>query len=124
MKTQELRKVIMSVLTGIQGGTYYHLASNDTAFPYKVFDLSSVYLGDLSRDDYSLDIDVFDRATNSKRVDEIADAIEAALSCVNLPQATILPTFFRQMRYVVQEDDKDIYHIQLRFDVQCYERND
>ena len=45
---------------------------------------------------------------------------EALFNDANLPQPTILPTFFRESRYPVEEDEKDHQHIQLHFLVELY----
>ena len=92
--------------------------------PYKTFELSRALLGDLARDDIDLCVDVWDRHPDSKRADEIADAIEALFNAENLPQETILPTFFRDTRYPVDDEDKTIQHVQLHFIIQNYTRGD
>lgn len=120
-KTAKLRKIITTQLKTVSGGTYYHRAPEKAAtFPYKTFDLVNVDLGDLSRDDYELQVDIWDRATDPKTVDEIADAIEELLQGANLPQASIYPTFYRAMRYYIEDPDRDIQHVQLTFTAQLY----
>ena len=119
-KTLSLRKVIQAQLNTISGGTYYRQAVTNTAFPYKTFTLSRVNLGDSARDDYDLSVDIWDRSTDTKTVDEIADQIEDLFNVANLPQTDILPTFFRESRYPVDDPDKNIQHIQLNFTVQLY----
>ena len=120
-KTTDLRKVITTELNKAQGSTYYRRAPDNASFPYKVFTLQNVSLGDLSRDDFSLVVDVWDRAADPKTAERIADRIEAILNAVNLPQNTIFPTFFRDSRLVIDDDDKDIQRIQLSFLIQMYE---
>lgn len=120
-KTAALRALIRRQLDTVAGGTYYRRASRDAFFPYKVFTLSRVDLSDLSRDDFDVCIDIYDRATDPKVVDQIADEIEALFNGANLPQEKILPTFFRASRYPIDEEEKDLQHIQLHFDVELYE---
>ena len=119
-KTASLRKVIKAQLDTIRGGTYYRRTDTDNAYPYKTFTLSRVNLGDSARDDFNLTVDVWDLSPDSKTVDEIADNIEDLFNVNNLPQADILPTFFRDSRYPVDDPDKDIQHVQLNFLVQLY----
>lgn len=121
-KTAELRKLINTQLEGVNGGTYYRNAPDCAEYPYKTFDLANANLGDLARDDLDLTIDIWDHASDSKAIDLIADAIEALFNATNMPQTSILPTFFRDTRYPVAEDDKDIQHIQMHFMVQNYTR--
>lgn len=121
-KTADLCKLITTKLNTISeaGGTYHRIAPDNAVHPYKVFTLSRVNLADLARDDLDLQIDIYDHGTDDKRVNNIADAIEDLFNAENLPQATILPTFFRDSRYPVTEDDKTIQHVQLHIAVQNY----
>lgn len=118
-KTAELRKLVKEQLQTIQGETYHREASNDAAFPYKTFTLQSVTFMD-ARDDFDLCVDIWHRG-DWKVVEEIADQIEELFRSTNLPQETILPTFFRENRYNLDDPDKTLKHIQLRFIVQLYE---
>ena len=120
IKTADLRALVTATLNQTPGKTYYGSAVRTAVNPYKVFSISRVNLGDLSRDDVDLCVDVYDRATDPKRVDEIADKIEELFNDANIPQPTILPTFFRESRYPVEEDEKDHQHIQLHFLVELY----
>lgn len=121
-KTADLRKLITAQLNATEGKTYYRTAPDNAKYPYKTFELSTTNLGDLARDDIDLCIDVWDHARDSKAVDAIADSVEDLFNAANLPRAHILPTFFRESRYPVTEDDKTIQHIQLHFLVQNYVR--
>lgn len=119
-KTAELRKLVTSQLNKVQGNTHHKKAPDNEKYPYKTYVLKSVAFTD-ARDDYDLCIDIWDRNKSSKTVEEIADHIEKLLNNANLPQSTILPTFFRENRYVLEDPDKELQHIQLRFLVQLYE---
>lgn len=121
-RTQELRGTIVSALSHIEGATYYRNAPADAQYPYRTFDLRRVAT-DHVRDDYDLTVDVWDRAADMKRADRIADEVEDALGrAVNLPQAGILPTFWKEERYPVDDDDRQLQHIQLHFTVENYVR--
>ena len=121
-KTADLRKLITTQLNTVSGETYYRHAKNDALYPYKTFELSRIALDDPARDDVDLCVDIWDHCADSKAVDDIADDIEILFNGSNLPQDHILPTFFRESRYPVNEDDKDIQHIQMHFVVQNYTR--
>lgn len=120
-KTQALRGAIMAQLNRTPGATYHKRAPKDAKFPYKVYELQRAELGDLSRDDISLVIDIWDRAVDSKAVEDIADQLESNLRAVNIPGETVFPTFFRDGRFPIEDEDKDIQRIQLTFLVQLYE---
>lgn len=120
-KTADLRKLITAQLNTLDGETYYRIASDSASYPYKTFVLSRVSLEDLSRDDFELCIDLWDKGPNMKAIEEIADQIETLFSAANMPNETILPTFFRENRYPVDEQDKDLQHIQMNVLIQMYE---
>ena len=121
-KTADLRQLIVAQLNTTTGATYYRNAPDNAAYPYKTFELSRINLGDLARDDIDLCVDIWDHAADSKAADLIADAIDELFNATNLPQDNILPTFFRDIRFPVDEDDKAIQHIQMHFTVQNYTR--
>lgn len=123
-KTADLRKLITTELNKTPGVTYYKNAPKTAAFPYKTFELSRVDFGNSHRDDLDLCVDVWDHASDPKAVDEIADQIEELLEFANLPQDTILPSFFRENRYPVNDPDITIQHIQLHFLVENYTREE
>ncbi len=118
-KTAALRKLVREQLQTIQGETYHREASVRAAYPYKTFTLNSVSFTE-ERDDFDLDVDIWNRG-DWKVIEEIADQIEKLFQNANLPQSTILPTFFRENRYNLEDPDKTLQHIQLRFSVQLYE---
>lgn len=120
-KTLILRRVIVGELQNTPGETYHRTAPKDAAFPYKTYSLTSVAFPNSLRDDFELEVDIWARAEDWKAVEEIADEIEARFNDANLPQPPIYPTFFRENRYNLDDPDKTLQHIQLRFTVQLYE---
>ena len=119
-KTLLLRKLIKTQLQTVAGATYHKKAPPDASYPYKTFTLSTTAFTD-ARDDMELEIDIWDRAPDAKTAEEIADQIEALFRNANLPTPPIYPTFFRDARYDLDDPDKNLQHIQLRFLVQLYE---
>lgn len=118
-KTAALRKLVFEKLNTVQGESYHQSAPPDAVYPYKTFTLKSVSFTGF-RDDLDLCVDIWGRG-DWKIVEEIADDIEKLLQNSNFPQDTILPTFFRDNRYNLEDPDKTLQHIQLRFLVQLYE---
>lgn len=118
-KTLALRELIKSLLCPLCPA-YYRRAKTNTAVPYLTFDLSRADLQDSTVDILDLCVDLYDRSEDPKAVDEIADKLEEMLNAANLPQPTILPTFFPTSRYPVEESDRSIQHLQLHFYVQLY----
>lgn len=121
-KTNDLRKLIQTKLKTIMSDVYYEVADRDALYPHIVFDLSFVNLGDLSRQDYQVVIDIWDKGTSAVRVEEVADTIESMFNNLNNPTDSILPTFFIESKRVVIDEDKKIRHRQIVLSVQNYER--
>lgn len=121
-KTTELRKLIVEKLNSTAGGTYHKSAPKDASYPYKTYELTSVAFPDAARDDFELEVDIWDRSPDSKAAEENGDEIEALFNDANLPRAPIYPTFFRENRYNLDDPDKTLIHIQLRFLVQLYKQ--
>jgi hypothetical protein len=120
-KTKSLRAVVTSKLKTIAGGVYHRFAPADAEYPYKTYTLSSGAFPNSLRDDLDLEIDIWDRSPDPKTVEDIADQIEMLFNDANLPEPPIYPTFFRENRYLLDDPDKTLQHIQLRFLVQLYE---
>ena len=121
-KTTSLRKLIVKQMQTVQGGTYHSSAPPDAEYPYKTFRLESGTFTD-ARDDLYLEVDIWDRnpTGDSKRAELVADQVEHLFTDANLPTPPIFPTFFRDARYYLDDPDKNLQHIQLRFLVQLYE---
>lgn len=121
MRSNDLRKVIQTKLKTVCQHVYYKIADDDAMYPHIVYDLSSVNLGDLNRKDYSIDIDVWDK-DEPYNAEDLADKVENLFNNANIPQTTILPTFFTENRSSVEDPDKKINHILIRVIAQSYER--
>ena len=121
-KTKLLRKLVNEKLQTVPGETYHRVAQKDASYPYKTFVLSNVAYTD-ARDDLEMEVDIWDRSLDPKMAEDIADQIEALFNDENLPVPPIYPTFFRDARYTLDDSDKNLQHIQLRFLVQLYKED-
>ena len=121
-KTKTLRKLITEKLRTVPGGVYHRIAPKDAAYPYKVFTISDASFTD-ARDDIELEVDVWDRSNDPKTAEDVADQVEDLFRDTNLPEPPIYPTFFRENRYTLDDPDKNLQHIQLRFLVQLYKED-
>ena len=119
-KTKLLRKLVNEQLQTVPGETYHRIASNTATFPYKVFRLERATFTD-ARDDIYLEVDIWDKSLDPKQAEDIADQVETLFADANLPAPPIYPTFFRDYRFPLDDPDKTLQHIQLRFLVQLYE---
>lgn len=120
-KTAALRALVAAQLNTVEGATYHRSAGKEAAYPYKVYTLDSVAFPYTARDDFDLTVDLWDRGPDQKVIEKLADKIERLFNDANLPAPPIYPTFFRESRNNLEDPDKDLQHIQLRFQVQLYE---
>jgi hypothetical protein len=121
-KTNDLKKLIMTQLKTLTSNVYYEIAADNALYPHIVFSFKMINLGDLWRQDYTLDVDVWDKGQNTTRIDSLCDDIERLLHMQNLPQTGILPTFYLIDRRSIIDEDKSIKHRLVRFQIQNYER--
>ena len=123
MRTNDLKKLVQTQLKTVATNVYYEVADKNAVYPHLVFSFRRLDLNDLSRQDYILQVDVWDRSNKTQVVDDLADGVENLLQAKNLPQTDILPTFYLIDRKMVEDEDKMIRHRQIQFQVQNYERS-
>ena len=118
-KTNFLRAVITSNLDTIVK-TYYRFADAKADFPHAVYDFENVDLGDISRDDLILIIDLWGKGKDTSAIEKMADQIEEMFNAANLPDEYVLPTFYRISRKPIDDEDKTLIRRQLKFKVENY----
>ena len=125
MRTNDLKKLVQTKLKTISNkvSVYHEIADDKAIYPHLVFSFRRLDLSDLSRQDYVLQVDVWDRSNSTQMVDDLADSVESLLQAENLPQTNILPTFYLIDRKSVEDEDKMIKHRIIQFQVQNYERS-
>lgn len=102
-----MRKLVRSVIAGaVTAPVYYERADENAMFPHVVFAVDRVDELDIHRHDYTIVIDVWCKDEAATQAENMADAIEDAFNANNLPQDTILPTFFLESRMTVMDEDK------------------
>ena len=94
-RTNDLKKLIQEKLKTVTSDVYFQQARDNALYPHIVFNFRDINLGDLSRQDYVLEVDVWDKGTSTETVDSLADAVEDLLHTENLPQTNVLPTFYK-----------------------------
>lgn len=122
MRTNDLKKLITTQLKTLVSNVYYEIADDNAMYPHVVYVFKTIDLGDLSRQDYVLSIDVWSKGPSSRTIDDLCDSIENLLQSKNLPQENILPTFYLIDRQTLIDEDKSIKHRLIRFQIQNYER--
>lgn len=123
-KTNSLKKLITEKLKPICDRVYFNRAINSNLFPHIIFNMRSVNFEYSYRDDVILEIDVWNKPPDGDftQIEEMCDNIEKVFSDVNLPQKDILPTFYIDGRYAVEDEGKFIQHRVIRILIQNYEK--
>lgn len=122
MRTNDLKKLVQTKLKTVTANVYHELADEDALYPHVVFGFRRLDLNDISRQDYVLEINVWDKRSSTTVVDDITDSIENLLQAENLPQDHVLPTFYLIDRSNIPDEDKLIRHRRIQFQIQNYER--
>ena len=119
-RTNDLKKLIQTQLKTLTTNVFFENATDDKLYPHIVFNFRTIDLGDLWRQDYVLEIDVWDKKNSTYDVDELSDKVEDLLQAKNLPQTRVLPTFYKIDRKSIYDSDKSIKHRLIRFQIQNY----
>ena len=126
MRTNDLKELVQTKLKTLTPNVYHEIANEKKLYPHIVFTFRRIDLQDLSRQDYILEVDVWDKLSGTNQstqtIDNLADSVEKLLQAENLPQDYILPTFYLIDRQNVLDEDKQIRHRKIQFQVQNYER--
>lgn len=123
--TNDLRTLIKTTLDTLKESydlkeISYRIASDEAMYPHITYDFPSIVPNDMGREDFVLDIDIWDK--DQARAFNILDALRHLLAFRNDPQSTILPTFYETSSGQVDDPDKTIIHLVLRLQSQVYER--
>lgn len=121
-RTNALKELVQTKLKTITTKVYHEVADEKALYPHIVFSFRRIDLGDLSRQDYILEVDVWDKGNSTTTVDALCDQVEDLLQGKNLPQTTVLPTFYLIDRQNIRDEDKLIRHRRIQFQIQNYER--
>ena len=122
MRTNDLKLLVQSKLKTVAANVYHEIANEKALYPHIVFSFRRLDLNDLSRQDYILEVDIWDKGDSSQRVDDLADTVENLLQAENLPQTNVLPTFYLIDRNNLPDENKEIKHRRIQFQIQNYER--
>jgi len=118
-----LKEAVEEILissTGTQ--VYYENAPDSAEYPYVVYSFKRDDTTDLYRDDVRLEVDVWNRSVNFISVENIGDVIDELLNGLNWPTDKVLPTFFREVRYSLDDPDKSLKRHHMEYTAQVYEK--
>ena len=110
------------MLKTVCDNVYFENADDKKLYPHIVFSYGKIDTGDKNRSDLYIDVDIFDKSMSAKRIEDLSDEVENLFNSVNVPQSTILPTFYLDGRKIVPDEDKSIRHRLITIIAQNYER--
>lgn len=119
--TNEVCERIKLLLENTNMPVFKRLADKNAMYPHIVFDLENLLLeNDLScRHDYELIIDLY-FLKNPVACNDIADEVIELLNKKFDEGTSTVSTFYFESLNVVEDENKDINHIQIKFTVQTY----
>ena len=89
-RTNDLKKLIQTKLKTLTTNVFFEQATDNAIYPHIVFSFREISLNDLSRQDYTLDIDVWDKGTSTTAIDNRADSV-AVLLTAGMPGIPVTP---------------------------------
>lgn len=129
MNVLELKKQIQTFLLTCCDNVYYERADNISSFPYVVFNLTDSFGVEGNREDFTLEIDVWDNTQNTLTLETIVGNIDGdgdlfdatglhrrLITSLDLFSAKI----YRDRRINITDTDERIRRRHLKYDIQCY----
>lgn len=112
-KTNDLRKAITSLLSTYCDNVYYKKAKNNADYPYVTYYISKYPIESISQ--YDLEIHVW--AKDVKLAENIADMVDNGLNETIYRDSKRCFSIDLNSRFNVEDEDKSIEHIVLRFNL-------
>lgn len=120
MNNLDLRKIIKTELKKITARVFYKDSSATMEYPYVTYRLNR------SKDEYLdlilLTIDIWDKSTDTTRIELMAESIEKALDHTTINTTENMPTFYFENVLDVEDEDKSIERRQLKFSIRNYSK--
>lgn len=129
MNIIELQKQIYTFLKTKADRVYYENAPDDAIYPYIVYDFPSSLENYSNREDFMLEIDVWDNATNTKPIETLVGDVDGDGDVANptglhrkqiYVNGTLSAKIYKEGRYNIRDEDRRIRHRQLRYRIQTY----
>lgn len=129
--TNELRKIIISRISTLQtlyGLTEvgYRQVQDDSLYPHIVVDFTSVTPTDMGREDFLADVHIWTK--DNYQAFEIQDAVRNLFKFWNAPayinNQTIYATFYEESSGQIDDPDKTVCHLVMRFQAQVFNKQD
>ncbi len=120
----ELQKYVVGVLKSVHSRVYQEEAPQEAVYPFVVYRLPTSTETEERREDFILEVDVWDNPPDGSTVtlQQLADEIDRALHrTVYLdPGGKWITMIYRINRMMVPDPDPEIRRRQLRYDLRTY----
>lgn len=118
----ELRTALQAILKTLHPRVFFHVAPDTAEFPYVVFDFpNSIDSGYL--ENYVLDIDVWDVATDTTALETLIGNIDNAIHQKSLMVDGKLGfVIYRQNRLTLTDDDPRIRRRKYTYEMRTYQK--
>lgn len=128
MNILELQRQIKTFLSTKATRVYFRKAPENATYPYVTFDLPQSIENFSNREDFVLEIDVWDNTNLTTTIDTLVGEIDgngAVISSTGLHRKLIFvddlsAKIYRESRLAIEDENENIEHRQLRYNVQCY----
>jgi hypothetical protein len=117
-----LLQVLFTKLSEIQKPVYFELAPSNAVFPYIVYKLPNSTNVESDRQDYVLQVDVWDNKSDTTALETLTNDIDKKLNKMEHLDFTQFIKIERENRLMVPDTDPEIRRRQLRYTVKQYER--
>lgn len=114
-KTLELRKDIVRLLKSEHNEVHYRKAPSTATYPYIVFSISDM------GESKELELNYWDRNSNTETIEILADNIETLLDETNITNEHHSITFYNNYdRKFIDDEDKSILRINETFEIRYF----
>jgi len=111
------------IYSAASGRVYFETAEDEATFPYAVYRLptsTSIGNNDYARQDFILEIDVWDNVPDATRIETLADRIDVAINNQRVRTNLVALKIYRIGRLNIPDPNSDIRRRQLRYRVATY----
>jgi hypothetical protein len=116
----KIRKILLDYLKSVHSRVYYEVAPETATLPYVVFDLPNSVNFEADRQDFTLEIDVWDNNKDTTGIETLTTNIDKVLHKLRHLDNDYLLIIERNNRLNIS--DPDLKRRMLRYTVKVYER--
>jgi len=116
---EELIKAVLDLIGGVSPRLYYDVAPEGAVYPYIVFRFPTSAT-EYQREDFLLDISIWDKQLDSTAVETLATSINNILDRAKIHTAQVTTSIYLDGRYTLPDPDTMIRRRLLRYTCKTY----